>query len=213
MNWLAHFALSPADGRVRLGNWLPDLLSLGEVAGVADLQVQRGISLHRIIDQTTDHHPRGRVALGRLPPELRRGGRIILDVFWDHFLSCEFAERMNQPLEPFVAEVLQDLARNLPLAPAGVEPVLARMAAEGWLTSYGTVEGVELALIRISRRLSPRARTVLAPRVAGEFLSAHHAELQADFAVIWRDLEEVAVQETSRWLTAQRSAKYQASIR
>lgn len=146
------------------------------------------MELHRVIDRTTDRHPRMRRALTSLPPGLRRGGGILLDVYWDHFLSREFPERVGCPLAPFVSEVLDSLEATVELAPAGTRMVLERMRAEDWLGSYGTRDGVELTLTRISRRLSPRVRSVLAPARSAEFLEAHHAELQEDFEELWRDV-------------------------
>lgn len=195
MNWLAHFALSSGDGRERLGNWLPDLFGPAELAGITDPGVRRGMELHRVIDRTTDRHPRMRRALTSLPPELRRGGGILLDVYWDHFLSQEFPVRMGRPLAPFLIEVLDSLEAAVDLAPAGTRLVLERMRSEDWLGSYGTRDGVELTLTRISRRLSPRVRRVLAPARSAEFLEAHHAVLREDFEELWRDVSRAVASE------------------
>lgn len=156
--------------------------------GITDPGVRRGMELHRVIDRTTDRHPRMRRALTSLPPELRRGGGILLDVYWDHFLSREFSERMGRPLAPFVADVLDSLEAAVDLAPAGTRTALARMRSENWLGSYGTRDGVELTLTRISRRLSPRVRGVLAPARSAEFLEAHRGVLREDFEELWRDV-------------------------
>lgn len=91
-------------------------------------------------------------------------------------------------LRPFVDAALAGLARTVHLAPAGTDAVLERMRVENWLGSYETLEGVELTLHRISRRLSPRARGVIRPDRAREFLAANHAGLQVQFDVLWRDL-------------------------
>jgi len=192
VNWLAHFALSPPDDRVRLGNWLPDLFPRAEVARVADPAVQHGIALHHVIDAATDQHPRVRAALARLPEGLRRGGGIVLDIYWDHFLAAEFRARTGMELAPFVHEVLAGLERTVHLAPPETRAVLARMRAENWLGCYGTPAGVQLTLTRIARRLSPRAQAVLEPRRAREFLEAGREELRSDFNVLWSDLTNAA---------------------
>jgi acyl carrier protein phosphodiesterase len=188
MNWLAHFALSSDDDRERLGNWLPDLFGAAELEPLTDPAVRRGVELHRLIDRTTDRHPQVRAAMAALPPRLRRGGGIVLDVFWDHFLAREFVRYTGRELRPFINITLEGLARTAHLAPAVTVPVLERMRAEDWLGSYETLDGVEMTLHRIRRRLSPRAREVLAPGPAREFLASNHAELQAQFDVLWRDV-------------------------
>ncbi|MFO1459390.1 MAG: ACP phosphodiesterase [Verrucomicrobiota bacterium] len=188
MNWLAHFALSSGDGSERLGNWIPDLFGPAELAGVTDPGVRRGMALHRVIDRTTDRHPRMRRALTSLPPELRRGGGILLDVFWDHFLARDFPDRMGRPLASFVTEVLDSLDAVVDRAPPGTRWVLERMRSEDWLGGYGTTAGVELALNRISRRLSPRVRRVLVPDRSAAFLEEHRGLLQDDFESLWADV-------------------------
>ena len=188
MNWLAHFALSPRRDRVRLGNWLPDLFGPAELQLLADSEIQAGVTLHRIIDHATDRHPRVQSSLQTLPPGLRRGGGIVLDVYWDHFLSRHFTQLTGESLEPFVKEVLHDLRQTQHLAPAGTAEVLAAMTAEAWLTSYATPEGVELTLTRIRRRLSPRAQDAFSPSLAREFLTEHHSALESAFHEIWRSV-------------------------
>lgn len=197
MNWLAHFALSPRRDRVRLGNWLPDLFGPAELRLLADSEIQAGVTLHRIIDHTTDRHPRVQASLQSLPPGLRRGGGIVLDVYWDHFLSVNFAQLTGESLEPFVQGVLEDLRRTQHLAPPGTAEVLAAMTAESWLTSYATPDGVELTLTRIRRRLSKRAHEAFSPAMARDFLRQHHESLEREFHAIWSAVNS-AVQATSR---------------
>jgi acyl carrier protein phosphodiesterase len=197
MNWLAHFALSPRRDRVRLGNWLPDLFGPAELQLLTDLEIQAGVTLHRIIDHTTDRNPRVQASLQSLPPGLRRGGGIVLDVYWDHFLSVNFAQLTGESLEPFVQGVLADLRQTQHLAPPGTAEVLAAMTAESWLTSYTTPDGVELTLTRIRRRLSKRAHEAFSPAMARDFLTQHHESLEREFRAIWSSLNS-AVQSSSR---------------
>lgn len=190
MNWLAHFALSPPVATVRLGNWLPDLFAPSVVAGVADSGIQLGSRLHGVIDRVTDRHPAVLGARERLPRDLRRAAGIVLDVYWDHFLSREFESRIGRPLAGFVEEVLVDLEQVVDLAPPETREVLARMRDEAWLLSYQTPEGIELTLERITRRLSPAARRYLLPARAREHLVQDQRRLQGDFDALWRDLNE-----------------------
>lgn len=193
MNWLAHFALSPMDDRVLMGNWLADLFPRNELETISDPAIRLGLALHQVIDLTTDQHPRMKAALVEMPADLRRAGGIILDVIWDHCLSLEFTHRTGHSLDRFVPRVLDALERALPFAPAETATVLAKMREENWLGSYSTSEGVELALTRISRRLSPRARNILSPPLAKAFLETHSARIKEHFDVLWRDVSaEVA---------------------
>lgn len=186
MNWLAHFALSSEDERERLGGWLPDLFPQSVLQRLQDPVVRRGMDLHRLVDRVTDCHPAVWAARAALPAELRRGGGIVLDVVWDHFLSREFPERMGRPLRPFVDQVLSGLEGVVFLAPPETVAVLQRMRREDWLGGYGTAAGVERALERISLRLSPRARRVLMPTRAADHLRDREEALRQAFDEIWR---------------------------
>ena len=192
VNWLAHFVLSPDDDRVRLGNWLPDVLSRPELATVTDPMLRRGIELHHRIDETTDRHPAVLAARDRLPAGLRRFAGIVLDVMWDHFLTRDFNRLAGEPLDAFVARVEAGLYAHSEALPAEIQAVLARMESERWLRNYGTPAGVELTLTRISRRLSARARAEFQPAAAHRLLEHDYRQLETNFADLWTDLVPLA---------------------
>lgn len=192
MNWLAHFVLSPDDDRIRLGNWLPDVLSRMELAAVRDPFVRLGIELHRRIDETTDRHPAVLAACARLPAGLRRFAGIVLDVTWDHFLTKDFARLAGEPLDGFVERVHAGLFAHSETLPAEVQEVLARMESERWLRCYGTPAGVELTLTRISRRLSGRARAEFQPAAARAALERDYRTFESLFGELWPDLLPLA---------------------
>ncbi len=191
MNWLAHFVLSPDDDRVRLGNWLPDVLSRPELTAVTDPMVRVGIELHRRIDETTDRHPAVLAARAKLPAGLRRFAGLVLDVTWDHFLTRDFERLAGEPLDGFVDRVHAGLYAHSQHLPAEVQAVLARMEDERWLGCYGTPAGVELTLTRIARRLSPRARAAFHPAAARRVLERDHRLLADCFDQLWPDLVAV----------------------
>lgn len=194
MNWLAHFVLSPDDDRVRLGNWLPDVLERDALGAIQDPLIRQGIDLHRRIDEFTDRHPVVQAGRERLPPGIRRFAAIVLDVYWDHFLTKNFAILAEEELEGFVWRVNAGLhAHSDGLAPE-IQDVLSRMDSEAWLKSYGTLDGVELTFERISRRLSPRARALFQPAQAKQCLEQDYPWYQSGFEGLWRDL----ARETSR---------------
>ncbi len=194
MNWLAHFVLSPDDDRVRLGNWLPDVLERDALGAIQDPRIREGIDLHRRIDEFTDRHPVVQSGRERLPAGVRRFAAIVLDVYWDHFLTVNFEALVNEDLEGFVWRVNAGLhAHSNGLAPE-IQDVLTRMDTEAWLKSYGTLDGVELTFERISKRLSPRARRLFQPAPSRRCLEAEYRWYQSGFDDLWRDL----ARETSR---------------
>ncbi len=188
MNWLAHFVLSPPDERVRLGNWLADLLSPQEQAAIEDPRIREGLALHRRIDLFTDSHPAVIKSRERLPEGSRRFSSILLDVAWDHFLSRDFQRRVGRPLDTFVDEIHSGLVACSPLMSPEAREVRDRMVAEEWLRSYMTLDGYQLTLSRISNRLSPRARSRFDPAAATRHISADYAFFDAAFPELWSGL-------------------------
>lgn len=191
MNWLAHFVLSPSDDRIRLGNWLEDILTPEQARRVEDPRVLAGMALHRRIDRRTDSHPEVLRSRSLLPPGVRRYAGVVLDVAWDHFLSCEFSRLTGRELPEFVEEIHGGLVRTKKLVDSPVAAVVDRMIEERWLGCYGTPEGYELTLRRIANRLSPRARAHFDPAAARAHLESVHSELHAAFGLLWADLRRI----------------------
>lgn len=188
MNWLAHLVLSPRDPRVRLGNWLADLLPAAELEAWADPAIQAGVALHRVIDRFTDTHPRVLASQRRLPPGVRRYGGIVIDIAYDHFLSRQFAALTGGDLDPFLQEVYRDFTAQRDRLGEAVQSALDRMIAENWLGCYRRLEDVELTFTRLARRMSPRARAGFSPAAARAGLEAAYAELAVDFRDFWPEL-------------------------
>ena len=163
MNWLAHLYLSEPTPAFRLGNLLPDLVSVSVLAALPP-EFQPGIRRHRQIDAFTDAHPVFRQSIQRLGPSFRRYGGVLIDMFYDHILAREWDSLAAQPLPAFAAEVYASLDADCPALPAEALHRLESMRTTDWLCSYREIAGITEALTRIGRRL--RRPVELAPAVA-----------------------------------------------
>jgi acyl carrier protein phosphodiesterase len=152
MNWLAHLLLSEPTPEFRLGGILPDLVSAPLLAEMPP-EFQRGIQRHRQIDAFTDSHAIFRRSVQRLNPPFRRFGGILVDVFYDHFLSRDWQSFSVTPLPEFVSEFYASFDRFRADIPPDAYARLQQMRTGNWLCSYGDVPGVAAALHRISARL------------------------------------------------------------
>ncbi|HEU5069330.1 MAG TPA: ACP phosphodiesterase [Verrucomicrobiae bacterium] len=183
MNWLAHLHLSEPSPEFRLGNVLPDLLGVRELASLP-AEFQRGVTCHRRIDAFTDAHPCFRQSVARLAPPFCRFGGIIMDVFYDHLLAVNWPGFSPHPLRRCLDEFYASFAPQRSRLPAAVWPVLERMREQDWLGSYGDLAGVRLALNRIGCRLSqPRELGACGPE-----LERNYAVLADDFARFYPEL-------------------------
>ena len=176
MNWLAHIQLSGDSPATRVGNLIPDLVRVSELAGISE-QFADGIRRHRLIDSYTDAHPVFRQSVARIDGPLRRYGSILVDLFYDHFLACEWSAYSAIPLEDVVGEFHISIDSFRTALPGPVYERLAQIRDEGYLLSYSTERGIEVALQRVSSRL--RRPVDLAAGV--EHLRAHYEMFAADF--------------------------------
>src|SRR5262245_37378391 len=107
MNWLAHLLLSEPSAAFRIGNVLPDILSLAELRCLP-AEYLAGAECHWRIDAFTDSHPVFRRSMARLTPPHRRFGGVLMDLFYDHFLAVDWSSHASVPLEQFAQSVYAD---------------------------------------------------------------------------------------------------------
>ena len=188
MNWLAHLLLAEPNPEARLGNLLGDLVK-GKQRQTLNVNLQRGLECHQAIDIFTDKHPTVKCSKQRIDPEYRRFAGILIDVFYDYILATNWQDYSNIPLTEFTSIVYtswSDHLSNLPLYPQGV---IRRLIAEDWLSSYSTLEGIELTLARISYRLNRRSKRNydLTPTIAQ--LTYNYLLLEQDFQQFFPQLQ------------------------
>ena len=186
MNWLAHLLLSGNDIEYQHGNLLADLLKGRSWDGASERFID-GLSMHRSIDAFTDRHPLVMTSKSRL----RQGGRlkgVVIDITYDHLLSCHWQHYAKTPLETFVETFHRRSREQLAGYPDVARVFLARLIESGHLMDYDSIEGVATAFRRIDRRLSPR---VLARERALGYLPMVNdaiSDIESDFLIFMPDL-------------------------
>jgi acyl carrier protein phosphodiesterase len=152
MNWLAHAYLSKPDIAFRVGNILPDVVSITELKKFAPA-FQAGIDCHRAIDIFTDAHPIVKQGIKRLPEKYTRYGGILTDVFYDHFLARHWSVYSPVGLNAFTENFGCDLQSLRAEIPPAVFSLFERLMTHRVFESYSELAGIRLALQRIDRRL------------------------------------------------------------
>ncbi len=183
MNWLAHIHLSGDSPATRVGNLIPDLVRVSELAGISE-QFADGIRLHRLIDSYTDGHPVFRQSVARIDGPLRRYASILVDLFYDHFLAREWSSYSAIPLEEVVGDFHRSIDSFRTVLPGSVYERLTKIRDGGYLLSYSTEPGIEAALLRVSSRL--RRPVDLSTGV--DHLRVHYDLLAADFRAFYPQL-------------------------
>jgi acyl carrier protein phosphodiesterase len=193
LNFLAHFHLAqPTDGS-RVGALLGDFVRGTPESLRTHLpsELVDGIVLHRVIDRFTDSHEEFLRTKKFLSPPRRRFAGIIVDIFFDHFLSQMWSDYSNIPLRQFIAEIHETLERRNGWLPPEVGAIIRRMREEHWLGTYGTIPGLALTFRKVSQR-----RSFLAPLVGAEDdLTSHYQSFTNAFRSFYPDVISFASEE------------------
>ncbi|MEC7453839.1 MAG: acyl carrier protein phosphodiesterase, partial [Bacteroidota bacterium] len=84
--------------------------------------------------------------------QYRHRSRVILDLFYDHFLAAHFEQFHPLPLSEYVQKVYDTLQRQLDLIPASAKNYFLAMKKYRWLEGYASTEGIRLVLNQMSKR-------------------------------------------------------------
>jgi acyl carrier protein phosphodiesterase len=183
VNFLAHLYLAEDTPGALIGNLLPDLVrGVGPPSDTLDPTVRAGAERHHRVDVFTDQHPVFRESKARIRGRYGIFSGIIIDVFYDHFLSLEWSRYHPDPLPAFIEHVYRTFADHTHLMPSVMRPVTERMAAQDWLSSYGSIDGVGLILTRMSSRFRARFERDVPLAAAAVDLERHHDALRGDFS-------------------------------
>jgi acyl carrier protein phosphodiesterase len=153
LNILAHLYLSFGDPQLMIGNFIGDHVRKKHLQNLPE-KIALGVSLHWAIDHFTDTHPVVLLSKNRLRPIFRKYSPVIIDMFYDHFLSKNWEQYHNQPLTDFSKEFFEIAHRYSLHIPESAKNMLPFMENFSWLESYGEIDGLSRAFRGMSRRTS-----------------------------------------------------------
>jgi len=183
MNYLAHAFLADTGDEFLIGSLLGDLVK-GKPQNRYNHDILEGIIFHRKVDTYADHHRMTLASKKLFSGPQRRYAGIILDIFYDHFLSKHWKRYGNKELTDFTARVYAILQNHYVILPKRLKEALPRMVEQNWLASYVDLAGVEITLERISRRL--RNGTNLRDSI--EEIKIRYDSLEKNSHVFFQDL-------------------------
>jgi acyl carrier protein phosphodiesterase len=162
VNHLAHLFLAAPGAESLIGNLSGDFVK-GPLRERFSHAIADGIRHHRRIDAFTDAHP-SVAAFRRVLTEHGHYARIIADMFFDHFLACDFERYGGEPLEVFLSRTFDTIDPHAASLPGMLRELYPRIRDEQWLQSYRDIEGIHFALKNLSYRLSRRPHLESASR-------------------------------------------------
>lgn len=188
MNHLAHLFLSQSDINLMIGNFIADHVKGKQIESYT-LEIQKGIRMHRAIDDFTDHHPIVQRSKERLYPKYHKYSAVIVDMFYDHILARNWSDYSPLPLTKFTQSVYQVLNAHKASFPETSKRFLYYMSQYDWLNSYGTEEGIDKALSGLSRR----TKFVSKMEESSKELVLNYADFKLEFEAFFPKLNEFCI--------------------
>jgi acyl carrier protein phosphodiesterase len=188
MNFLAHIYLSNDDPKVMVGNFIGDFVKGRNFADRYEPAIAKGIELHRLIDDFTDRHPVVQQSKIRLRPKYRHYAAVIVDIFYDHFLSKYWDDYHNTPLPAFADNAYLTFKTYETVLPEQVKGMLPYMVKDDWLVNYGNIPGITQSLRGVSRRTRYESKM----NESVQELEQCYAEFRQEFRAFIPELKEYA---------------------
>lgn len=183
MNFLAHIYLSFDDKEITLGNFMADSIRGNKYQHLPP-RVQKGIKLHRFIDTFTDTHAIPKISSKRLHENYSHYSRVIVDIFYDHFLAKNWHVYSDVPLEIFVDNFYDLLEDNYEILPDGVKRMMPYMIADNWIFNYSKMDGIARVLNGMNRRTKNKSKM----NFAIVDLEEHYSAFENEFTEFFEEL-------------------------
>lgn len=167
-----------------IGNFIGDFVK-GRAYEDFEPEIRKGILLHREIDAYTDNHEVVLKSKERLRPKHHHYAPVIVDVFYDHFLSSLWLNYHKVPLKTFTTSFYNLTANYKNIIPEKAISMLEHMEKDDWLFNYQYVDGISKALGGMSRRTTFESNM----DEATKDLQDNYAAYQQEFITFFPDLE------------------------
>ena len=196
MNYLAHAYLSFNEPEILVGNMISDFVK-GRSKFTYSPGIQKGIMLHRAIDQFTDDHPATKEAKLFFKPAYRLYSGAFMDVVYDHFLATDSnAFILDTDLERFTKNVYQTLKSNFSQLPPPFQKMLPYMETQNWLFNYQYKWGIEKGF----SGLVNRAAYLHEHTTAFHIFNKHYEELKHYYGQFFPELKKFVMLRLSNLL-------------
>jgi len=197
LNYLAHLFLAGNHPEIILGNFIADHVKGSDIMKYTE-NVRKGISMHRAIDTFTDNHPVVKKSISRLRADFRKYSGVIVDMYYDHYLSAHWDEYSLLDIHSFTKsryDILNSFKEILPVRSARL---LFYMEKQNWLVSYSQFEGMQQAFNGMSYRASFESKM----EAAVVNLKSGYSEFRAEFMEFFPELQLFVREnfEVSAWM-------------
>lgn len=189
MNYLAHAYLSFHQPEILLGNMISDYIK-GKNQFNYPVTVQKGIRLHRAIDNFTDTHPATQELKSFFRPRYRLYSGAFADIVYDHFLATDTGEFGSETdLAGFAGNTYRLLEARADLFPPPFQRMFPYMKAHDWLSNYRFTWAIEKSFEGLVRR----AVYLTESRIAFEIFNRYYNAMQHCYTDFFPELKKFTV--------------------
>lgn len=193
MNYLAHAYLSFGQPEILVGNMISDFVKGKKKFDYAH-EIQKGIELHRAIDDFTDHHAATHKAKEFFKSDYRLYAGAFVDVVYDHFLANDQKEFIDEDsLRSFSVRTYSSLQNYIDIFPERFSKFFYYMQQEDWLYHYRFKQGS----INSFGGLVRRAKYLDDSITAATIFTDHYNELQLCYDEFFDDVKKFALEKFS----------------
>ncbi len=189
MNYLAHLYLAQDDDELMVGNFIGDFVK-GRIEDHFRPGVRKGIIHHRKIDSFTDFHPVVRRCRRLISRKRRKFSGVMIDVFFDFFLTQKWEDYSEEPLDSFIERSYMTIKRFEDIIPQNAKKLLPGIAKNNWLGRYGNIKD----LGSVFRRLSIKVRRGHLLIGAEEELIVNYRGVESYFDTFFPELIEFSLE-------------------
>jgi acyl carrier protein phosphodiesterase len=189
MNFLAHAFLSFDDPDFLTGNMISDFVK-GKKKFDYPFSIQKGIELHRAIDEFTDFHPATAKAKEFFRKDYRLYSGPFVDIVYDHFLALDDKQFFKYAgLKNFTEITYQQLQNNSVYFPFIFKKMFPYMQSQNWLYGYRFKEGIRKSFEGLVHRASYLKESEKGFKIFNE----NYDRLQESYSAFFPELKEFAL--------------------
>jgi acyl carrier protein phosphodiesterase len=198
MNYLAHAYLSFENPGILTGNMISDYIK-GKKQFDYPLPVQKGIKLHRAIDDFTDTHAATQELKSFFRPQYRLYSGAFADVVYDHFLANDTDQFNSETdLKIFAENTYQLLEAHKEFFPLPFQKMFPYMKEYDWLYNYRHTWGIEKSFGGVVRRSAYLTES----DIAFEIFNTHYEAMQVCYNVFFPDLKKYSLSKLDELLNS-----------
>lgn len=185
MNYLGHLVLSGNDSEILFGNFIADAIKGNSYLEWPE-NIQKGILLHRFIDNFTDNNNHYLLGKRRFYEKFPKMGGIVNDILYDHLLwNYDHKNKTLQLTKEIIRyyKILDDFSENMP---EKIKHLYKYMRRDDWLNNYQYEEEMRKILKRMGKRINYSKNLEL----SFEIFKKSSSDYEKEFELFYNEIKE-----------------------